>query len=57
MSILQDLHRYRLDLLESTGSTQNQLEQFLNFSGFRLDELLYRESVYNLYVEFLKDNK
>lgn len=55
--LLQELSRDTRTLLNNTHATREQLETFLKVSGLDLGDILYRESKYNLFVEWLEAEK
>lgn len=55
--LLQELLRDTRTLLNTTKATREQLETFLKISGLDLGDLLYSESKYNLFVEWLANQE
>jgi hypothetical protein len=55
--LLQELSRDTRTLLNNTHATREQLETFLKVSGLDLGDILYRQSKYNLFVEWLEAEK
>jgi len=57
MSLLQELRSDKQALLNTTHSTDAQLNNFLDKTDYLLSDVLYRESVFNEYVTYLvKEN-
>ena len=57
MSLLQELNLDTNYLLRNTKATQEQLNEFLQITGLDLGDVLYKESKYNLFVDWLKHHE
>ena len=55
--LLQELKRDTNTLLNTTGATREQLETFLQVTRTDLSELLYKQSSYNLFKQWINTRK
>lgn len=55
MSLLQELQQDTRFLLKYTGASREQMNEFLDTTGLFLSDILYNESKYNLFVEWLEN--
>ena len=57
MSLLQELIEDTRYLLNTTGATREQLDEFTRVSGIDLGEILYSQSKHNIFMEWLHFSK
>lgn len=55
-SLQQDLYSDKIFMLGNLNATEDQLDEFLDITGYSLNEVLYRESVCKEFMNFLNDS-
>jgi hypothetical protein len=53
--LLQELSRDTRTLLNNTHATREQMDEFLNTTGLFLNDILYSENKYNMFMDWLKN--
>jgi len=54
MSLLQDLHYYKLRIAEKLGKSETEIDTLIEKSGLDLGKIIYDEETYKQFERFVK---